>query len=204
MHNISSWLQRYLISTAFIVGLAGFGNSALADTYNIILKQSGTPLDCATGGFEFTKDGTAGWKTPSNPSLHINAGCISGLPESTFDTGGLKVIVQNVWFNKQSQGLNVVGLGNALVTAVTGKGAARIQYKIKFTYTGPYASAIRDFQITKITGTVATGQTTTVIAEGTYFVRNTNLLPEPETLLLLFAGAAGLMLVKSRKSRRKA
>lgn len=204
MHNISNWLQRYLAAVVFIVGLTGFSAPALADTYNIILKQNGTPLDCATGGFEFTKDGTAGWKTPTSPSVHVNSGCITDLPESTFGPGSFNVLVQKLWINQQAQGLNVVGLGNGLVTAPTGQGLGRIQYKIKFSYAGPYAAATRNFQILKIAGTVTTGQTITVIREGTYFVRNTNALPEPEILLLLLSGAAGLILARYRKSHRKA
>lgn len=202
MHNISNWLQRYLAFAAFIVGLAGFSTPALADIYNIILKQNGTPLDCVTGGFTFTKTTLTGALDPESASLMMESNCINGEPGAAaiFDRGALKVIVQQVTINGLDQGLNVVGIRSGLNSVATGSGASRVYYNLLFTYTGPYEIATRTFTLTKITGTAATGgQTRTQVATGTYYVRNTAAVPEPETLFLVMVGAAGLMLARRRK-----
>lgn len=206
MNHISIRLQRYLTSTALIAALAGFSTSALADIYNIILKQNDVALDCATGGFTFTKSTATGAFDPTSSSFMLAANCINGQPAlgATFDRGALKVIVQNVTMNGQDQGVNVVGLRSGLNSIATGAGANRVYYNLIFTYTGPYETATRTFTLSKITGTAASGgQTTTQVATGTYFVRNTNTVPEPETLFLLLSGAASLLLARYRKPHRK-
>ncbi len=204
MKNISSWIKRHVASTALIGVLSGFSVHAAADSYNVILKQNGSPLACATGGFQYTKDGSTGWQTPTAPSVNLAANCITDVPAALFNPGALKVIIQNVTLNKQAQGLNVVGLGNGLISSATGSGANHVYYNLVFTYAGPYKTATRNYTIMKVQGTAALGQTRTVIASGTYHVQNVNAVPEPESLLLLLAGAAGLFYVRRRKQARHA
>jgi hypothetical protein len=186
--------------------LAGFSSLAVADDYNIILKLNGAPLDCAAGGFTFDKGATAGSFDTINPRVRLRAGCISdpdgnphpGPQHTNFDSGNLQVLVQEVTLNGQDQGLNVVGLRRDLSTLPTGSGPNRIFYNIAFFYDGLNQAAPRTFTLTRILNGVPSE-----IASGTYHVQNTNPLPEPETLVLLLTGAAGLYLVRRRKSTKR-
>lgn len=210
IHSFSRFTRRSMTS-ALCALLATVALPAMADSYNIILKQGGTALTCASGGVTFTKDPNdgPGWKTPDNASVTIQDGCIAGVPGATFTPGGLKVIVRNVTMTQQDQGLNVVGLESGLRTPATGTGANRVFYRIVFAFQGPYRpkqepAATRTFQIIKITGTAASGLQEEVVATGTYHVHNVNTVPEPETVLLLLVGAGGLYLARRRRVTRAA
>lgn len=198
MKNISSWIKRHAASTALIGILSGFSAHAAADAYNIILKQGGSPLACATGGFNFTKTAVGTFPT-SNRLITVASGCISGLPASSFNSGDLQVVVENVMLNAQAQGANVTGLRESLRTPASGVGANQVYYRIVFYKTGTSSAPIRTYKIRKIMGTVALGQTSTAVSEGTYHVQNVNAVPEPESLLLLLAGAASLFYMRRRK-----
>jgi len=206
MNNLASRLKRYAASTVLLGALAGFGSLAFADEYNIILKLNGVPLDCAAGGFTFDKTQTGTFDTIS-PRVRLRVGCISdvdgnphpGPQHTNFNNGNLQVLVNNVTLNGQDQGPNVVGLRRDLNTTPTGAGPNRVFYNIAFFYNGLDQTAPRTFTLTRILNGVSSP-----IASGTYHVQNTNPLPEPQTLLLLLTGAAGLYLVRRRKSTNSA
>lgn len=193
------WFKRRVLSSMFIGMLCAVSAYASADTYNVVLKQNGTPLTCTTGGFSFTKT-SPGTFPATGLSISVAANCIPAstggfIPAATFSTGSPNLTVQNVTMNGQNQGPNVEGLaGN-----VTNGGTGASLYTIKLAYSGDgNANITRTFTITRNGGQA--GQV--AIASGTYYLRNTKSIPEPETVLLLLVGVGALAL--ARRIRRKA
>jgi len=208
---------RYIKQIAAAAGLLGVmfaaSGSAMAASYNIILKDSaGALLSCATGGFTFNKS-TAGTFPIPGASVAL-AGCIfvPGIANGTY-TGTPNVVVENVTLNKPgtngqteplNQGPNVEGLTGTLqyttnapgTCAGTGSSLGTKTYTITFGYTaGSQNSAGRTYTLT------CAGPGSFTPRTGQYHVRNlANPVPEPETLWLALAGLSALVL--SRRRRR--
>lgn len=177
------WFERHAIAAIFFGFLCVISVQAYADSYNAVLKQNGTALTCTAGGFNFTKT-TAGTFPLSGLSISVAANCVTTLttgfiPATTFNTGTPNLIVQNVTMNGEVQGANVEGIAGDLTNGLNGTN----RYTIRFAYSGDgNANISRTFTIIK-----GQGQTSTV-ASGTYYLRNTRSIPEPETILLILSG----------------
>lgn len=204
-----------IAATAGLLGvmLAASG-SAMAASYNIVLKDSaGALLSCASGGFTFNKS-TAG-TFPANAASVALAGCtfVPGIANGAYTPGALNVVVENVTLNKPgtggqneplNQGPNVEGLTGTLqyvttapgTCAGTGSTAETKTYTIAFAYAaGSQNTAGRTYTLT------CTGPGNFSTA-GQYHVRNlANPVPEPEMLWLALVGLSAL--VMSRRIRRR-
>lgn len=196
-------LRRFplILLSAFF---AGVGTQAFAaDTYNLILKQNGTPLTCAVGSFSFTKT-TTGSFPASGTTLTMAANCVRNttdtayLPGATFNQGTQpNVVVRNITMNGENQGANVDGL---VGTNLHNGGAANSRFTLILDGNAP---GVRTFQIKRGTG----GQVpATLVATGTYYFVNTKNvrtapigLPEPSAPLLLLAGLGAFALVRGRR-----
>ncbi|MBU1263550.1 MAG: PEP-CTERM sorting domain-containing protein [Gammaproteobacteria bacterium] len=183
---------NYLGQIAAAAGLLGVllaaSGSAMAASYNIILKTSdGAIQSCATGGFTFTKT-TVGTFTATSPSVALNGTTATqcfGVDKSvTLSNGTLSVTVANVTVNGQDQGPNVVSINGNL-----SNGNANGSYTIHFL-------ADKSFTITQ-----KDGNADPQVGSGIYFIYNQNSVPEPETLWLALAGLSAL--VMSRRIRRR-
>lgn len=179
--------QNAIRSGLLGVMLAASG-SALAASYNIILKDAGGVIQtCATGGFTFTKT-TVGTFPTSGASVALNGTnatpCFGVNQNSTLSSGTLNVTVANVTLNGQDQGPNVTSLSGSLTSAGNGSNS----YTIAF-------AADKSFTVTQNNGQ---GRQ---VGSGVYFVYNVNSVPEPETLWLGVAGLGALWL--SRRLRRR-
>jgi hypothetical protein len=204
-----------LAASAGLLGIMfAASGSAMAASYNIILKNSaGALLSCATGGFTFNKS-TAGTFPASGASVTL-AGCafVPGIANGTYTPGALNVVVENVTLNKPGtggqnepldQGPNVEGLTGTLQYATTAPGtcagtgstAGTKTYTIAFAYAaGSQNTAGRTYTLT----CAGPGNFSTV---GQYHVSNlANPVPEPEMLWLALVGLSAL--VMSRRIRRR-
>jgi hypothetical protein len=180
---------RKIAATAGLLGvLLVASGSAMAASYNIILKTSdGAIQSCATGGFAFTKT-TVGTFTTTSPSVALNGTtttqCFGVDASKTLSTGTLNVTVANVTLNGQDQGPNVVSINGSLSS-----GNGSNNYTITF-------NANKTFIVNQNTGQ------SPQVGQGVYYIHNTsNPIPEPETLLLALAGLSALAL--SRRKRRR-
>ena len=173
--------------------------SAMAATYNIILKNTITP-SCATGAFTYTHTPTtAPGSYPVTPSIDVSPNCFTATEPtvaSTFNLSTVLVVLESSTTPAGDQGSNVVGLTGSLSTSTTGHGVNAVFYTVTF-LSGP-----RLYSVTKTTGTVGNQSTTALVTNQPYDVRNTVAsIPEPETLLLALAGLSAL--VMSRRIRRR-
>jgi hypothetical protein len=192
--------------------------SAMAASYNIILKDSaGALLSCASGGFTFNKS-TAGTSPASGASVTLASCPTSFVPSIANGTyspspGALNVVVENVTLNKPGtggqnepldQGPNVEGLTGTLQYATNAPGncaggGSSTQLK---TYTITFAYAAGTQNTAGRTYTLACAGPANFSTAGQYHVRNlANPIPEPEMLWLALAGLSAL--VMSRRIRRR-
>jgi hypothetical protein len=173
--------------------------SAMAATYNIILKGTTTP-SCATGAFTYTHaPTTAPGSYPVAPSIGVSPNCLTATEptdERTFNqNASVQVVLESSTTPAGDQGSNVVGLTGSLSTSI-GSGTNAVFYTITF-LSGP-----RSYSVTKTTGTDGDQSVTTIVSNQPYDVRNTvAAVPEPETLWLALAGLSALVL--SRRIRRR-
>jgi len=177
---------------ALRVGLLGMmlaaSGSALAASYNIILKDAGGAIQtCATGGFTFSK-ATVGSFPTTGASVVLNGSnaiaCFGATQNRTLSAGTLNVNVANVTLNEEDQGPNVTALSGSLSSSDGSN-----EYTITF-------AANRTFTVTQNTGQ------NPQVGSGVYYVFNTaNAVPEPESLWLALAGLSALLL--SRRLRRR-
>ncbi len=190
METNYKWLRKIAASTGLLGVMLAASGSAMADTYNIILKTgAGEIQTCATGGFTFTKT-TVGSFAAASPSVAFvgssSAACLGVTANVTLNSGSLTVNVANVTLNGQDQGPNVVSVNGSL-----SNGNSNGSYTINFL-------ADKTFSITQKSGSndVARGS-------GIYHIynTNTNTVPEPETLWLALVGLSALALAR-RKRRR--
>lgn len=208
MNPLRNNLVRRIAFLALPGMLALASGHALADTYNLVLKQSGSPLYCTVGGFSFTKTGV-GSSPATGMSVQVtNGSCVmfttpvSGvgthLPAMNFSAGtGAQpnVIVRDIFMNGEPQGPNVDGLAGDLSNGVP-SGNGRYILRLKSSATG-------DRSFTILRGTQARE-----VATGTYhFVNTKNVItspitvPEPAAPLLLLAGFGALGLVRGLKRK---
>ena len=198
------------------VMLAASG-SAMAASYNIVLKDAATTLlSCASGGFTFNKS-TAG-TFPANAASVALADCtfVPGIANGTYTPGALSVVVENVTLNKPGtngqnepldQGPNVEGLTGTLQYATTAPGNCdgtgdapeTKTYTITFAYAaGSQNTAGRTYTFT----CAGPGSASFTTRTGQYHVRNlANPVPEPEMLWLALAGLSALVLSRRRLRR---
>ncbi|PKO73948.1 MAG: hypothetical protein CVU23_00045 [Betaproteobacteria bacterium HGW-Betaproteobacteria-17] len=180
--------------------LLAASGSAMAATYNILLKGTTTP-SCATGAFTYTHTpSTPPGSYPVAPSIAVSAGCLTATEPTVARTfnqnSSVQVVLQSSTTPAGDQGSNVVGLTGSLRTSTTGTGVNVVFYTVTF-LSGP-----RLYSVTKTTGTGGNQSTTPVVTNQPYDVRNTLAsIPEPETLLLALAGLSAL--VVSRRMRRR-
>ena len=182
---------KYLGQIAAAAGLLGVmlaaSGSAMAASYNIILKTSdGAIQSCATGGFTFTKT-TVGTFTTTSPSVALNGTtttpCFGVDASKILGTGTLSVTVANVTLNDENQGPNVVSINGSLSS-----GNGSHNYTVTF-------NANKTFTVNQNTGQ------SPQVGQGVYYIYNTsNPIPEPEMLWLALAGLSAL--VMSRRIRR--
>jgi len=192
---------RQIAATAGLLGvmLAASG-SAMAATYNILLKGTTTP-SCATGAFTYTHTpATPPGSYPVAPSIAVSPGCLTATEPtvaSLFDqNSSVQVVLESSTTPAGDQGSNVVGLTGSLSTLTTGAGVNAVFYTITFS-SGP-----RLYSVTKTMGTGGNQSTTPLVSNQPYDVRNTAAsIPEPETLWLALAGLSAL--VMSRRIRRR-
>jgi hypothetical protein len=212
----SQWIGQNALRAGLLGVMLAASGSALAASYNIILKDSGgTALACATGGFTFNKT-TAGTFGTTGASVSL-AGCpttfVPGIANGTYSPGALDVVVENVTLNKPGtggqvepldQGPNVEGLTGTLQFSTTAPGTCQgtgssggnKTYTITFSYAaGSQNTAGRTYTLI----CAGSGSFSTT---GQYHVRNTaNAVPEPESLWLALIGLSALAL--SRRLRRR-
>lgn len=190
-----------MAATAGLLGIMfAASGSAMAATYNIILKGTTTP-GCATGAFTYTHTPiTAPGSYPVSPTLEVAPNCLTATEPtvaSIFNQNpSVQVVLESSTTPAGDQGSNVVGLTGSLSTSTTGSGINAVFYTITF-LSGP-----RLYSVTKTTGTGGNQNTTTLVSNQPYDVRNTvAAVPEPETLWLALAGLSALVL--SRLQRRR-
>lgn len=204
------WLGRIAASTGLLGVMFAASGSAMAASYNIILKDAGAPQPCATGGFTFDKS-TAGTFATSGASVTLTGcGFVPGIANGTYTPGALNVVVENVTLTKTGgesleQGPNVVGLTGTLQFTTnapgncegTGGSAVTKTYTITFAYAaGSQSTAGRTYTIS------CTGPGSFTPRTGQYHVRNlANPIPEPEILWLALAGLSALALSRRRRRR---
>ena len=138
METTYKWLRQKAACVGLFGVLLAASGTALADRYNIILKQDGVPVGtCAMGGFSFTKTTTTTTGSASSFSLQITGPCI-GLASGTSVTLNNPstfngVVVQDpVSTTGESQGLSVEGLNGT----ITDGGNGNNQYKVTFSTSG--------------------------------------------------------------------
>lgn len=175
MKQISTWLRQVAACGALLGVMFGASGSAIADTYNIILKSGGAAQSCATGGFTFTKSGV-GTSAASGASVTLSGSvplpCF-GVDASRTLTGPLSVTVANVTQDGQ-QIPSVVSINGNLSS-----GNGNNHYTIRFL-------ADKTFTVTRNTGQDPQ------VGAGTYHIYNINSVPEPQTLWLALLGLSGL------------
>jgi hypothetical protein len=187
----------------FALSMLGAGQAAAAPaTYNLILKQGGTPLTCARGAFVFDKaavlqaGNTSG--TTSTAEVTIDAGCFTktaGRPPVTAPwpaqqltlTGTLTIHLVGLTSKQEQPVLSVYG-----VTGTLASGNNVIQFS---------HNAIDPKRTARVCDAplCPTGSSITVL---TYHAVNVNSIPEPETLALVLMGALGLGFARWRGQRR--
>lgn len=191
--NLCNWHTAKAARAGILALMLGVAGPAMADPYNILLKDSGGVVQtCATGGFTFTKTTVGSFPTTA-PSVNLTASaanpCFGATNARTLNTGTLNVQVANVILNGQDQGPNVVSISGNLSS---GNGANN--YIIKF-------SSDRTFTLHQNTGSAGNEPQ---VGSGIYFVRNTvNQVPEPESLALVVVGLGALALSGHILRRRK-
>jgi hypothetical protein len=200
MKTLCKWLGQIAASAGLLGVMFVASGSAMAATYNIILKGTTTP-SCATGAFTYTHTPTtAPGSYPVAPSIAVSPGCFTATEPtvaSTFNqNASVQVVLENTTTPAGNQGSNVVGLTGSLSTSTTGSGVNAVFYTITF-LSGP-----RSYSVTKTTGTGGNQSTTTIVSNQPYDVRNTVAsVPEPEALWLALVGLSALAL--SRRKRRR-
>lgn len=188
MNTTFNWLGK-MAAAAGLLSITLFASgSALAATYNIILKTTGGVVQtCASGGFSFNKSVAGSFPTTS-PSVVLSGSaqtpCFGVDALKTLSPGSLNVTVANVTLNGEDQGPNVVSINGALTS-----GNGSNNYTINF-------SSNKTFTINQNTGQ------NPVVGTGVYHIYNaSSTVPEPETLLLALMGL-GALAVSRRKWRR--
>lgn len=213
------WIGRSAGRAVLLGVMLAASGSAMAATYNIILKDAGgTPLSCASGGFSFDKAGAGTF--PASGSSVILAGCtlpfVPAIANGPYASATLSVVVENVTLDNPGtggqiepldQGPNVAGLTGTLQYSTTaagdcnGEGAdtALKTYTISYSYTpGSQNAAGRTYTIS----CAGPGQDAFTLGTGQYHVRNlANPVPEPGSLWLALVGTSALVL--SRRLRRR-
>lgn len=225
--------RQSLCSPRHALLLAGFLTLALAGeataaTYNFWLKSSpGTPyaiggLKCATGSFDFTKNGTTGSFPASGTNMSILANCIgTGSPAANRNLSGtLTVVVRNITLNAQNQGPNVDGVTGTLASRTFIKscssptvpaGTQSARWDVTF-FSSPGsggAPGARTFNLVENVGACTTGTPnltnpipTTLVSNGPYHLHNTaNPIPEPGALLLTLGGLGALVFARRLRKR---
>ncbi len=214
MKTIYTRFVQIAASAALLGAMFAASGSAMAASYNIILKDSaGVLLPCATGGFTFNKS-TAGSFPASGASVALT-GCtfVPAIANGNY-TGTPNVVVENVTLNKPGtngqnepldQGPNVEGLTGTLqyvtnaagTCAGTGSTTVTKTYTITFGYSaGSQNTAGRTYSVT------CAGPGAFTPVTGNYHVRNlANPVPEPETLWLALAGLSALALFRRKQQR---
>ncbi len=193
--------KRLALQTSLAGILIAASSVAMADTYNIILKNGAAALACATGGFTYTHTPSTppGSYPVTAPSVNVSANCFTASEPGAAVTFNQNSTIQAVLANTTSntgdnQGSNLVGITGSLRTVTTGSGSNAVFYTMTFT-SGP-----RTFTVTKTTGTGGNQSTTTVVNGQPYDARNTiSAVPEPETALLALMGLGALMLARRRR-----
>jgi len=184
--------MRATLLLSLLVG----GGAATAATYNFILKTAaGEPQACATGAFSFTKEKVGIFPTTSPtvtlkgiPEVNGNprtpaVPCFGADNTRTLSTGTLNVTVANVVLNGQDQGPNVVSVAGSLSS-----GAGSNDWTITF-------ASDKTFRVTQNTGLDPQ------VGSGTYYLYNTNTVPEPQSLGLALTALVALVL--ARRMRRR-
>ncbi len=201
MSFLPAWLWTRAKQAALAAAMLVAPAWAAAATYNIVLKAPNA-VTCARGSFSFTKTVAGSFPisfvdatpTPSVNTLTVDSNnCIGGVQAGNY-TGSLNVVVENVTLNGQAQGPNVVGLVGTLT-----KGNGNNTDSVAFNYTAGSASTGSPIRPLTLTDQNGSNSTTTT---GTYFLFNTNNVPEPGALWLVGLGLAGAYLAS--RSRRRA
>jgi hypothetical protein len=186
------WIGQNALRAGLLGMLLAASGSAMAASYNIILKDSGTALTCAPGAFLFDKSTVSSYPTTSpttSPSVTLNGSaatpCFGVNQNLTLSTGTVNVTVANVTLNGQDQGPNVVSISGSLSSG--GNGAN--DYTINF-------ANDKSFTVTQNI------DQNPVVGSGTYHIYNINSVPEPESLALALLGLGALALTRLRARRR--
>ena len=191
MNRIHTRVRHIAASAALVGAMLAASGSAMAASYNIILKSAaGAVQSCATGGFSFTKPTTpplTGEFPASGASVTLTGSsaspCFGADSTRTLVPGALSVTVANVTLNGQDQGPNVVSITGNLTS-----GNGSNNYTINF-------ASNRTFTVTQNTGLNPT------VGSGVYHIYNMNSVPEPDTLWLALAGLGALAFLGRRKRK---
>jgi hypothetical protein len=199
MKTVYKWLGQLTASAGLLGVMLAASGSAMADTYNIILKGI-TPPECATGAFTYTHTpATKPDSYPVAPVITVLGQCFTDTePVSTVifnQNSTVQVVLENTTTPAGDQGSNVVGLAGSLSTSTTGNEVNAVFYTITFS-SGP-----RLYSVTKTTGTGGNQTTESIVSNQPYDVRNTLSVPEPETLWLALAGLSALALSRFKRRR---